>query len=186
MQEDERESPGWLTQLCCQHHPTPLEPRPLPGPGGSTSMTPLPQSYGLPSPFAPSFTLLHVVCFHFPLKVSLAGSWSSLTSPIPRCPFCPSCPLLLLLLSCGHEQEFRDKFPPSRPPWKVWSPITCKSWGKSFCFFFKAIHLRKTKTKQNTPPEHLVQEGSMGRAPTVLKVMEVQYPPCLKGNGPLA
>ena len=45
--------------------------------------------------------------FHFPLKVFLAGSWSSLTSPTSyMCPFGSSYLPLLLLIACGYEQQF--------------------------------------------------------------------------------
>lgn len=68
-----------------------------------------------------------------------AGPWSSLTSPLPIFPFCSPHLLLLLLIACGHQQEFRDKVALSRPhlswpPWKVYPPISYKSWGKSFRF----------------------------------------------------
>lgn len=65
-------------------------------------------------------------------------SWSSLTPPphsyIPPLLFTPSPATAYCLWS---PQELRDKVPlshphPSWPPWKVYPPISCKSWGKSF------------------------------------------------------
>lgn len=86
--------------------------------------------------------------FHFPLKVFLAGSWSSLTPPTSyMCPFGSSYLPLLLLIAFGCEQQFWDKVPLSHPlpswqPWKVWSAGQSQS-----ALFFRDIHPR---TGQNT------------------------------------
>lgn len=96
--------------------------------------------------------------FHFPLEVSLAGSWSGWHPPLSLCPFCSPHLPLLLLTACGREQEFRDEVPlshprPSWPPWKASPLISWKSWGKSICFL-----LQRYPPEKRT--EHPVQEAS--------------------------
>lgn len=88
--------------------------------------------------------------------------------------------LLLLLIAGVHEQEVIDKVSLSHihPLWLLWevcSLVSCKSWGKPFCFLPQSYPCgRRT--------EYAVQEGSVGRDLNAIEAVKV-WILLLRGEG---